>query len=333
MLVSCPGDVTKDDLATLHRMINRWNVLLGEQFGCIVVPVTWNEHASAEFGKPPQDILNRQLVDVVDFAIAIFWGRLGSSTRDAESGTAEEIQRLHEADKPVSLLRCDRPVPREKEDLPERLRLQEYLRSLYPTSLLMSYEDEAGLANQVDTILTRLATTQQWEATASGTTTEKGEADVWPRIDAQEYTESDRKGRLRSKHRWSGQRHLGQGRGCGVGQRGDMPAQRLLEFGVVTESDRKGRLRSKHRWSLVLQNQGGKPARRVRFHLEADSEESRNPFMVHTNGDDPVIEVLAPGGEVRYPVLPSMQMADQARCTVNWTDDRGDRENVATVRL
>lgn len=287
MLVSCPGDVTKDDLATLHRMINRWNVLLGEQFGCIVVPVTWNEHASAEFGKPPQDILNRQLVDVVDFAIAIFWGRLGSSTRDAESGTAEEIQRLHEADKPVSLLRCDRPVPREKEDLPERLRLQEYLRSLYPTSLLMSYEDEAGLANQVDTILTRLATTQQWEATASGTTTEKGEADVWPRIDAQEYT----------------------------------------------ESDRKGRLRSKHRWSLVLQNQGGKPARRVRFHLEADSEESRNPFMVHTNGDDPVIEVLAPGGEVRYPVLPSMQMADQARCTVNWTDDRGDRENVATVRL
>ncbi len=287
MLVSCPGDVTKDDLATLHRMINRWNVLLGEQFGCIVVPVTWNEHASAEFGKPPQDILNRQLVDVVDFAIAIFWGRLGSSTRDAESGTAEEIQRLHEADKPVSVLRCDRPVPREKEDLPERLRLQEYLRSLYPTSLLMSYEDEAGLANQVDTILTRLATTQQWEATASGTTTEKGEADVWPRIDAQEYT----------------------------------------------ESDRKGRLRSKHRWSLVLQNQGGKPARRVRFHLEADSEESRNPFMVHTNGDDPVIEVLAPGGEVRYPVLPSMQMADQARCTVNWTDDRGDRENVATVRL
>ncbi len=287
MLVSCPGDVTKDDLATLHRMINRWNVLLGEQFGCIVVPVTWNEHASAEFGKPPQDILNRQLVDVVDFAIAIFWGRLGSSTRDAESGTAEEIQRLHEADKPVSVLRCDRPVPREKEDLPERLRLQEYLRSLYPTSLLMNYEDEAGLANQVDTILTRLATTQQWEATASGTTTEKGEADVWPRIDAQEYT----------------------------------------------ESDRKGRLRSKHRWSLVLQNQGGKPARRVRFHLEADSEESRNPFMVHTNGDDPVIEVLAPGGEVRYPVLPSMQMADQARCTVNWTDDRGDRENVATVRL
>jgi len=287
MLVSCPGDVTKDDLATLHRMINRWNVLLGEQFGCIIVPVTWNEHAAAEFGKPPQDILNRQLVDVVDCAIAIFWGRLGSPTRNAESGTAEEIQRLHEADKPVSVLRCDRPVPQEKEDLPERLRLQEYLRSLYPNSLLMSYEDEAGLTNQVNTILTRLATTQQWEAAAGGPSTEKGEADVWPRIDAQEYT----------------------------------------------ESDRKGRLRSKRRWSLVLQNQGGKAALQVRFRIEADTGESRNPLMVHTDGDDPVIEVLAPGGEARYPVLPRTQMAGQARCTVNWKDDRGDRENVATVRL
>lgn len=287
MLVSCPGDVTKDDLAALHKMINRWNVLLGEQFGCVVVPVTWNEHAAAEFGDPPQDILNRQLVDVVDFAIAIFWGRLGSPTRNAESGTAEEIQRLHEANKQVSVLRCDRPVLREQEDLPERLRLQEYLRSLYPTNLLMSYEDEAGLSNQVNTILTRLATTQQWEAGAGRTSASQGEADVWPRIDAQEYT----------------------------------------------ESDRKGRLRSKRRWKLVLHNKGGKPARQVSFRVEADSDGGMQPFTVHTEEDDHVIEVLAPGGEVRYPIFASMQMADQARCTVNWIDERGDRENVATIRM
>lgn len=287
MLVSCPGDVTKDDLAALHRMINGWNVLLGEQFGCVVVPVTWNEHAAAEFGEPPQDILNRQLVDVVDFAIAIFWGRLGSPTRNAESGTAEEIQRLHEAGKPVSILRCDRPVPREKEDLPERVRLQEYLHSLYPTSLLMSYDDEAGLSNQLNTILTRLATTQQWEASAGRPSVMKGEADVWPRIDVQEYS----------------------------------------------ESDSKGRLRSRRRWSLVLHNQGGKPARQVRFRVEADSDGGPQPFMVHTEADDHMIEVLAPGGEARYPIFASMQMADQARCTVNWVDERGDRENFATVRL
>jgi hypothetical protein len=51
----------------------RWNVLLGEQFQHVVVPVSWSEHAAAEFGQPPQDILNRQLVDVADLGIAVFW--------------------------------------------------------------------------------------------------------------------------------------------------------------------------------------------------------------------------------------------------------------------
>ncbi len=51
MLVSCPCEVTKDDLTPLHQVINRWKVLLGEQFDCIIIPVTWNEHSAAEFGE------------------------------------------------------------------------------------------------------------------------------------------------------------------------------------------------------------------------------------------------------------------------------------------
>ncbi|MGH3908409.1 MAG: hypothetical protein ACRDTE_30120 [Pseudonocardiaceae bacterium] len=122
VLISCPGDVSPGDLSTVHKAITRWNVLLGEQFEHVVVPVSWSEHAASEFGEPPQDILNRQLVDVVDLGIAIFWNRLGTRTDHAESGTAEEIQRLYEAGKPVSVLRCYRPVP-PKGDHVERARL------------------------------------------------------------------------------------------------------------------------------------------------------------------------------------------------------------------
>ncbi len=109
----------------MHRTINRWNVLLGEQFEHVVIPVSWTQHAASEFGAPPQTILNRQLVDVADLGLAIFWNRLGTPTDDAESGTADEIKRLHEAGKPVSVLRCNRPVP-PSGDHAERARLDEY---------------------------------------------------------------------------------------------------------------------------------------------------------------------------------------------------------------
>jgi len=152
-LISCPGDVTREDLAVVHQAITRWNVLLGEQFAHVVIPVSWSEHAAAEFGEPPQDILNRQLVDVVDLGIAIFWNRLGTPTVNAESGTAEEIARLAEAGRPVSVLRCNKPVP-PSGDHAERARLDEYLTGIFGQALVVGYDSDARLSSQVDTILT-----------------------------------------------------------------------------------------------------------------------------------------------------------------------------------
>lgn len=157
VLISCPGDVPPHDLSVVHKAITRWNVLLGEQFEHVVVPVSWSEHAASEFGEPPQDILNRQLVDVVDLGIAIFWNRLGTKTSHAESGTAEEISRLHDAGKPVSVLRCNHPVS-PRGDHEERARLDRYLKELFGSALLMNYETDAELAAQIDTILTRMVT-------------------------------------------------------------------------------------------------------------------------------------------------------------------------------
>jgi hypothetical protein len=167
VLISCPGDVSPDDLSVVHKAITRWNVLLGEQFEHVVVPVSWSEHAASEFGEPPQDILNRQLVDVVDLGIAIFWNRLGTKTNHAESGTAEEIQRLHDAGKPVSVLRCNRHVS-PRGDHEERARLDRYLTELFGRALLVNYETDAQLAAQIDTILTRMATQHDWISESNG---------------------------------------------------------------------------------------------------------------------------------------------------------------------
>lgn len=157
-LISCPSDVDLADVRAVQAAIARWNVLLGEQFGSIVVPVHWSEHASAAFGSPPQDILNEQLVDTVDFAIAIFWTKLGSPTATAQSGTAEEITRIAASGKPVSVLRCLRPVDASDLDPEQFARLGAYLKELRGHALLLSYRDAGTLASQVDTILTRLVT-------------------------------------------------------------------------------------------------------------------------------------------------------------------------------
>jgi hypothetical protein len=202
-LISCPGDVTREDLAVIHRAITRWNVLLGEQFGHVVIPVSWNEHAAAEFGEPPQDILNRQLVDVVDLGIAIFWSRLGTPTANAESGTAEEIARLAEAGRPVSVLRCNRPVP-PRGDHAERARLDEYLTGLFGQALVVGYDSDAGLSSQVDTILTRMVTSHENEWNADSGSVLAGRharTQIVPSVNTTHYNEADSKGRVKAKRR------------------------------------------------------------------------------------------------------------------------------------
>lgn len=155
-LISCPSDVEISDVRAVQAAMGRWNVLLGQQFGTIVIPVHWSEHASAAFGSPPQDILNEQLVDTVDFAIALFWNRLGSPTPSAQSGTADEIDRIARAGKPVSVLRCLRPVNAAELDPEQFTSLGHYLRQQRGHALVLSYRDTGTLAGQVDTILTRL---------------------------------------------------------------------------------------------------------------------------------------------------------------------------------
>lgn len=157
-LISCPSDVDLDDVRAIQTAIGRWNVLLGEQFRSTVVPVHWSEHAAAAFGAPPQQILNEQLVDTVDFGIAIFWSRLGSPTKAAKSGTAEEINRITDAGKPLSILRCTRPVESSKLDPYQITSLEAYLKSVRGQALILTYDDPATLATHVDTILTRLVT-------------------------------------------------------------------------------------------------------------------------------------------------------------------------------
>lgn len=207
LLISAPVDVPLEDMAVIRKAISQWNLNLGRHVGLTVIPVSWTEHAVAEFGERPQEILNDQIVNGADLAVALFQDRLGSPTGEAESGTAEEIRVLVTAGKPVAVLvnTASRP-PLSGDAFDERKRLISYLDELRKSALLFEYSTDAELIGHLNNFLSRA--TAQFQQSAETTKGAQSEAvdpseGVWPRVEVRENVNTDSKGRLKTLQKWS----------------------------------------------------------------------------------------------------------------------------------
>lgn len=207
LLISAPGDVHVQDMATIRKTISQWNLNLGRVVGLTVLPVSWTEHAIAEFGGRPQAILNDQIVEEADFAVALFYDRLGTPTGEADSGTAEEIKVLVEAGKSVAVLvNASARPPLGGSALEERKRLTEYLTDLRKTALVFEYANEGDLISHLNNFLSR-ATAQFQRSVEASKDEEPAGPDpsegVWPRAEVRESVKTDNKGRLKTQRHWS----------------------------------------------------------------------------------------------------------------------------------
>jgi hypothetical protein len=240
-------------LLIIQQSINRWNGVYGEQFGSIIMPISWGTHAAAEFGQPPQQILNRQLVDKCDACIAIFANRLGTPTDLHESGTAEEISRLSESGKYVSVLRCRRPVDASTIDLAQATRLNEYISGIESSALILDYSNDADLARHVEMILIAAVSREEARNDFQLEHASRGggpAAEVWPRVDSVDQ---------------SGQRNWY----LVLHNTGDGPAR---DVGVEIEADSS----NGHPWEIITERKGDgpdlavlAPRSEVRFHIAA----------------------------------------------------------------
>jgi hypothetical protein len=241
LLISCPGDITSEDLGTVTEVINRWNVIYGPAVNAAIVPVRWELHSAAAYGERTQASLNEQLVKDADIVIALFWHRLGSPTGEAESGTIEEIETAHGNGAYVGILRCTRDIPQDAADPDQLQRLRDYLGETRSRSVILEYNDNADLARHVDTILNtaraQLAARAEAavEARDSPPDTPHAGADVWPHVESSEQV----------------------------------------------RTDAKGRVRTERRWELVLANVGTEPARTVQHRLEPENESDDMPFLIN----------------------------------------------------
>lgn len=208
LLISAPGDIPLESLTTIRKAISQWNCNYGQQFSLNVLPISWTEHAVAEFGDRPQALLNKQIVDDADLAIALFRDRLGTPTGEAESGTAEEIKVLAEAGKQIAILVDSSPRnPLTGPALKERQRLEDYLSKLYDQALILKYADNSGLIGHINNFLSRSASQFQQNAEqAKKETPHENDFDpsegVWPSAEVHELIGTDSKGRITTKQKW-----------------------------------------------------------------------------------------------------------------------------------
>jgi len=109
VLIASPGDVSEERDA-VREAIDAWNSAHSDSYGVYLRPVRWELDATPEMGGRPQEIVNRQIVEGSDILIGVFWTRLGTPTGEAESGTAEEVERFRSAGKPVLLYFSHREI-------------------------------------------------------------------------------------------------------------------------------------------------------------------------------------------------------------------------------
>lgn len=206
LLISSPSDVNADADIAIEATL-RWNVIYGRQFNSSVMPLHWTRHVAAEYGVRPQESINNQLVEEAEIVIALFWHRLGSDTGKSDSGTIEEIEEAHDRGAHVAVLRCRRDIPSDDLDAEQASKLDSYLLGLRDKALVLDYEDDNGLRQHVETILTRAVSASSAQAKAEATVAAPSSeiqpaAQVWPGLERREAVKTDSKGRVKTENRW-----------------------------------------------------------------------------------------------------------------------------------
>ncbi|WP_220635656.1 hypothetical protein [Georgfuchsia toluolica] len=105
--ICSPSDALEERNAA-ERVVLDWNSSHAHATGAILHPVRWERDSIPVLGDRPQALVNRQVIDRADLAIAVFWMRVGTPTGEFVSGTVEEIERLATAGKPVMVYFSDK---------------------------------------------------------------------------------------------------------------------------------------------------------------------------------------------------------------------------------
>lgn len=164
VFVASPGDVA-EERRILESVIAETNRIWSSNLGLTFELLNWEKSVRPDFSSDPQAAINEQIGTDYDVFIGIFWGRLGSPTPRAQSGTLEEFERALSKYKSsdnrypkIMIYFKDAPITPSKLDPAQLGQLQEFKESLSSMGGLYSvFEDSAGFESSLRAHLTAIA--------------------------------------------------------------------------------------------------------------------------------------------------------------------------------
>lgn len=128
--VASPSDV-EEERAALESVVAELNKTWSKNLNLRLDLIKWETDVHPGFGQYSQDVINTQINDEYDIFVAVFWGRIGSPTRDYDSGTLEELDRAYKKyvrdRKSIDILVYfkDHPIAPSKMDVQQLAKLSE----------------------------------------------------------------------------------------------------------------------------------------------------------------------------------------------------------------
>lgn len=200
VMLAGPGDV-RPHLELIERIAYEWNRERTEHSSVILLPRHWSTDSVSSFslGEGGQAEINKQLVDKADIVFAVFHAKLGTKTPRAVSGTAEEIDKAIADGLTVHVFFSEEPIPY-THDRDQYAALTKFRESLESRGLYRTFvtEDELrGLVRQsLEADISAFNAPASQSASSSSVA---GGAKLSARYDYREVTESDSRGRVRTR--------------------------------------------------------------------------------------------------------------------------------------
>lgn len=139
VFIASPGDVQKErDI--VRDTIYEWNTINSFSRGIVLMPVGWETDSVASYGAPPQEEINKKLLESCDLLIGIFWSKLGSPTDQYQSGTVEEIELHASQGKQLMLFFSLAALPQHLINTQQQGALQEFKKTISSKCLFKEYE-------------------------------------------------------------------------------------------------------------------------------------------------------------------------------------------------
>ena len=148
LLISCPSDVV-EYIPIIETAISRFNNSYGRLTDIVIRTFHWSKDTYPEFGDHPQALFNNQLLYNMDIVIGMFWTKFGEPTKDYNSGTEEEIEKMISMKKQVFLYFLDFPISPSKINQTQFDRLSAFKEKYCDESIYFSIPDSNTLMNQI----------------------------------------------------------------------------------------------------------------------------------------------------------------------------------------